>query len=35
MKLLEIIRIPETSDETFNIVQEWGNKLGKNEIILR
>lgn len=29
MKLLEIIRIPETSDETFNIVKEWGTNLGK------
>lgn len=29
MKLLEIIRIPETSDDTFNVVKEFGTKLGK------
>lgn len=29
MKLLEIIRIPETSDDTFNTVKEFGTRLGK------
>ncbi|XP_041362773.1 hydroxyacyl-coenzyme A dehydrogenase, mitochondrial-like [Gigantopelta aegis] len=29
MKLLEVIRIPQTSDETFNSLLEWGKSLGK------
>ena len=29
MKLLEVIRIPETSDETFNAMREWGKAMGK------
>lgn len=29
MKLLEVIRIPETSDETFNKMLEWGKAMGK------
>lgn len=29
MKLLEVVRIPETSDETYNSVMAWGKALGK------
>jgi len=29
MKLLEVIRIPETSDETFNAMMDWGKAMGK------
>lgn len=29
MKLLEIVRIPETSDETYNSVVAWGQAIGK------
>lgn len=29
MKLLEVIRIPETSDETYNAMMAWGKALGK------
>ncbi|KAK2715155.1 hydroxyacyl-coenzyme A dehydrogenase, mitochondrial-like [Artemia franciscana] len=29
MKLLEIIRIPETSDATYNKMVEWGKNMGK------
>lgn len=29
MKLLEVIRTPETSDETYQIAMEFGEKLGK------
>ncbi|CAM1293307.1 HADH (predicted), partial [Pycnogonum litorale] len=29
MKLLEVIRIPETSDETYNSLLEFGKKMGK------
>ena len=29
MKLLEVIRIPETSDETFETAMDFGTKLGK------
>jgi len=29
MKLLEVIRIPETSDETFQKLQIWGKSIGK------
>jgi len=29
MKLLEVIRIPETSDDTFKAMQEWGKAMGK------
>ncbi|CAG9828049.1 unnamed protein product [Diabrotica balteata] len=29
MKLLEVIRIPETSDETYNSMMAWGKSIGK------
>ena len=29
MKLLEVIRIPETSDETYEAMNAWGKALGK------
>jgi 3-hydroxyacyl-CoA dehydrogenase len=29
MKLLEVVRIPETSDETFNAMKEWGKNMKK------
>lgn len=29
MKLLEVVRIPQTSDETHSIVMEFGKLLGK------
>jgi len=29
MKLLEVIRIPETSDETYNAMMAWGKSVGK------
>jgi len=29
MKLLEVVRIPETSDDTFNTMIEWGKAMGK------
>merc|ERR1711992_204818 len=29
MKLLEVVRIPETSDETFNAMVAWGKAVGK------
>ena len=29
MKLLEVIRIPETSDETNTAMMEWGKAMGK------
>lgn len=29
MKLLEVIRIPDTSDETFNAMMDWGKAMGK------
>jgi len=29
MKLLEVVRIPETSDETFNAMVAWGKAMGK------
>ncbi|XP_017777518.1 PREDICTED: hydroxyacyl-coenzyme A dehydrogenase, mitochondrial-like [Nicrophorus vespilloides] len=29
MKLLEVVRIPETSDETFNAMMAWGKAVGK------
>lgn len=32
MKLLEIIRIPETSDETYNQVVNWGKAVGKKTV---
>jgi len=32
MKLLEVIRIPETSDETYNKVMEWGKSVGKTTV---
>jgi len=30
MKLLEVIRIPETSDETFKAMMDWGKAMGKS-----
>lgn len=30
MKLLEVIRIPETSDETYQAFMEWGKSIGKS-----
>ena len=32
MKLLEVIRIPETSDETVQAMQEWGKAMGKTTV---
>lgn len=32
MKLLEVIRIPETSDETYKSVMEWGANIGKTTV---
>ncbi|XP_032782883.2 hydroxyacyl-coenzyme A dehydrogenase, mitochondrial [Daphnia magna] len=32
MKLLEVIRIPETSDDTYNLVMEWGKSIGKQTV---
>nr|CAD7194701.1 unnamed protein product [Timema douglasi]CAD7407372.1 unnamed protein product [Timema poppensis] len=32
MKLLEVIRIPETSDETYKKMMDWGQALGKTTI---
>jgi len=29
MKLLEVVRIPQTSDETYNAMVEWGKAMGK------
>ena len=29
MKLLEVVRIPQTSDETYNAMSDWGQALGK------
>jgi len=29
MKLLEVVRIPETSDDTFNAMIDWGKAMGK------
>lgn len=29
MKLLEVIRIPQTSDQTFNAMMDWGKAMGK------
>ena len=29
MKLLEVIRIPETSDETNKAMMDWGKAMGK------
>lgn len=29
MKLLEVVRIPETSDETYNALMAWGKAVGK------
>lgn len=29
MKLLEVVRIPETSDDTYNAMMEWGKAMGK------
>merc|ERR1712112_501454 len=29
MKLLEVVRIPETSDETFQAMSDWGKAMGK------
>jgi len=35
MRLLEIIRGYETSDETLEIAREWGKKIGKEVIVVR
>lgn len=35
MRLLEIIRGYETSDETLEIAKEWGKKIGKEVIVVR
>ena len=35
MKLLEIIRGYETSDETLAIASEWGKKIGKDVIVVK
>ena len=32
MKLLEVVRIPETSDETFEAMSQWGNAMGKTTV---
>ena len=32
MKLLEVVRIPETSDETFKAMDDWGKALGKTTV---
>jgi len=32
MKLLEVVRIPETSDETFNAMVAWGKAMGKKTV---
>ncbi|CAN7993029.1 unnamed protein product [Ixodes hexagonus] len=32
MKLLEVVRIPETSDDTFDKMKEWGAALGKTTV---
>ncbi|KAH9492794.1 hypothetical protein Btru_024730 [Bulinus truncatus] len=32
MKLLEVIRIPETSDETYNLLDNFGKALGKTTV---
>jgi 3-hydroxyacyl-CoA dehydrogenase len=32
MKLLEVVRIPETSDATFEAMNEWGKAMGKTTI---
>jgi len=32
MKLLEVVRIPETSDETFNAMMAWGKAIGKTTV---
>jgi len=35
MKLLEIIRGYETSDETLAVASEWGKKIGKDVIVVK
>jgi len=35
MRLLEIIRGHQTSDETLSIAQEWGKKIGKEVIVVK
>ena len=32
MKLLEVVRIPETSDETFDRMMEWGKNMKKTTV---
>jgi len=32
MKLVEVIKAPETSDETFNKLESWGKSLGKTTV---
>ena len=29
MKLLEVVRVPETSDDTFDAMMQWGKAMGK------
>jgi len=35
MKLLEVIRIPETSEETFQKVMQWGKDIGKTTVVCK
>lgn len=35
MRLLEVIRTPHTSDETYQAMMEWGKALGKSTITCR
>jgi 3-hydroxyacyl-CoA dehydrogenase len=32
MKLLEVVRIPETSDDTFEAMMQWGKAMGKTTV---
>uniref|UniRef100_A0A2R5L8S1 Hydroxyacyl-coenzyme A dehydrogenase, mitochondrial n=1 Tax=Ornithodoros turicata TaxID=34597 RepID=A0A2R5L8S1_9ACAR len=35
MKLLEIVRIPETSEDTYKSMQEWGAAMGKTTVVCK
>lgn len=35
MKLLEVVRIPETSEDTFQKMQAWGKALGKTTVVCK
>lgn len=35
MKLLELVRTPDTSDETFKVCMEFGKKLGKTVVVCK